>query len=65
MTPVVDVRDWWVLHVTHLDNLPSIVASGALACDWQARQSPMRTEARVLPTALSPGRLIAEPDRRL
>jgi hypothetical protein len=39
-----DVRSWWVLHFTHLDNLPSIVAAGALACDWQARQGPMATE---------------------
>jgi hypothetical protein len=44
MTPVVDVRDWWVLHVTHLDNLASIVAAGGLACDGQARRSGMRTE---------------------
>ena len=39
-----DVRSWWVLHFTHLDNLPSIVATGALTCDWRARQGPMQTE---------------------
>jgi len=44
MTPDVDVRDRWVLHFTHLDNLPSIAAAGALACDGQARRSGMRTE---------------------
>jgi hypothetical protein len=44
MTPVVDVRSWWVLHFTHLDNLPSIVAAGGIACDWQAAQRGMRTE---------------------
>jgi ssDNA thymidine ADP-ribosyltransferase, DarT len=44
MTSAVDVRHWWVLHFTHLDNLPSIVAGGALACDWQARQGAMHTE---------------------
>lgn len=38
------VRAWWVLHFTHLDNLPAIVSAGALACDWQARQGPMVTE---------------------
>jgi hypothetical protein len=38
------VRAWWVLHFTHLDNVPSIVAAGALACDWQARQGAMSTE---------------------
>jgi ssDNA thymidine ADP-ribosyltransferase, DarT len=44
MTLVVDVRDWWVLHFTHLDNLPSIAAAGGLACDGHAGQSGMRTE---------------------
>lgn len=39
-----DVRAWWVLHFTHLDNLPSIVAAGALASDCQARQGSMVTE---------------------
>jgi hypothetical protein len=39
-----EVRSWWVLHFTHLDNVPSIVDAGALACDWQARQGPMATE---------------------
>jgi hypothetical protein len=40
----VDVRDRWVLHFTHLDNLPSIAAAGALACDCTARQGAMATE---------------------
>jgi hypothetical protein len=38
------VRAWWVLHFTHVDNLRSIVAAGALACDWQARHGGMATE---------------------
>lgn len=39
-----DVRARWILHFTHLDNVPSIVAAGALACDWQARQGSMVAE---------------------
>lgn len=39
-----EVRAKWVLHFTHLDNLPSIVAAGALACDLRARQGSMATE---------------------
>jgi len=44
VTGEAQARDWWVLHFTHLDNLPSIVAEGALSCDWQARRGPMVTE---------------------
>jgi hypothetical protein len=44
MKPVVAVRDWWVLHFTHVDNLLSIAAAGGLACDGRARWSGMRTE---------------------
>lgn len=32
----VDPRERWVLHFTHLDNLPSIVRAARLACDLEA-----------------------------
>lgn len=33
-----------MVHFTHLDNLPSIVAAGRLSCDDRARQGQLRTE---------------------
>ena len=40
----VDVRSRWVLHFTHVDNLPSIVAAGALRCDGRAQRGDLTTE---------------------
>src|SRR2546430_16721978 len=39
----IPIRQRWILHFTHLDNLPAIVASGRLVCDKAARNQ-MRTE---------------------
>jgi hypothetical protein len=30
-------RERWILHFTHIDNLPAIVADGRLSCDVRAR----------------------------
>jgi hypothetical protein len=37
-------RDRWVLHFTHVDNLPCIVAEGKVTCDGRARQGLTRVE---------------------
>ena len=41
---MVSVRGRWILHFTHVDNLPSIVAEQRLACDLVARAGLLRTE---------------------
>jgi hypothetical protein len=33
----VDVRDRWIMHFSHVDNLSSIAARGALACDQRSQ----------------------------
>lgn len=38
------VRDRWVFHFTHADNVASIVEAGRLVCDRAARDSLLRTE---------------------
>jgi hypothetical protein len=37
-------RNRWILHFTHIDNVPMIARSGALVCDLQAGQGLMRAE---------------------
>lgn len=39
-----DVRERWIYHVTHIDNLASIVADGSLRCDADARRGLISTE---------------------
>lgn len=38
------VRSRWLLHFTHIDNLPQIMESGELVCDSRAQQGLMRAE---------------------
>lgn len=37
-------RSRWLLHFTHIDNLPQIVESGQLVCDSMAQQGLMQAE---------------------
>lgn len=37
-------RNRWIFHFTHIDNIPEIVARGALISDNAARQGHLRTE---------------------
>lgn len=38
------VRDRWILHFTHIDNLPAIAVDNSLLCDFHARKSRSITE---------------------
>jgi hypothetical protein len=40
----IPVRERWIVHFTHVDNLVMITRSGRLACDATARSGLMRTE---------------------
>ncbi len=44
MPEVVDVRDRWIYHFTHADNIEAIFRCGYLACDVAARDGLTRTE---------------------
>lgn len=40
----VTARQRWVLHFTHIDNLPAMASSGRLMCDAAARGEHLRVE---------------------
>ena len=44
VTTRLDPRNRWLLHFTHVDNLPSIVAAGRFSCDGQAGQGLLKKE---------------------
>lgn len=44
MPDAINVRDRWIYHFTHVDNIEAIFGCGYLACDMTAREGLIRTE---------------------